>query len=442
MNITAKLKSSNVLKSRLGILLVFCFIIVNTQAQDTVTSMVNIGSKADLDWKTLTETVGNFGFGYREAVDVGVLEMWKYEDKIFKKASLLAKAFFYNYPEDPRHQKALLKFFSPYAKPHFMPEKIPDSLIRLIASYERSDKRKNRLKPVDVEAWKQWLQIGNDMVKSVVNSNVSLELKEAAEFQLICREVYHAIEVDHAIEKDKLELEYWNRFEIRYWQHIKLLLEKHVNKYASLEIVAHRVKNILEVINANSSPAAEAYWKYFYEIIGNDDPLSEQLGIKALHKLAKENVKVIEELKGVDLTKPLKMTFNSMDGRKVNLSNLRGKVVLIDFWATYCGPCIKEMPHVRAMYDKYRDKGFEVIGIAADGDKNRERIEAILKKTGANWPQRIDSGSDALVSYHALYKVKSLPTVWLLNKEGTIVDRKARGERLEPLIRKYLGLKK
>ncbi|MDO5968735.1 TlpA disulfide reductase family protein, partial [Flavivirga aquimarina] len=153
-----------------------------------------------------------------------------------------------------------------------------------------------------------------------------------------------------------------------------------------------------------------------------------------------ENVAAIEALKEVDYSKPLDMVFTAIDGSIVDLNTMRGKVVLIDFWATYCSPCVKEMPHVRAMYDKYRDRGFEVIGIAVDNDAAKERILSILKKTGANWPQRLDKGADATVSLHALYEIKTLPTVWLLNKEGVIVDRNARGERLEPLIREHLGL--
>ena len=93
------------------------------------------------------------------------------------------------------------------------------------------------------------------------------------------------------------------------------------------------------------------------------------------------------------------------------------------------------------MYDKYRKKGFEVIGLAGDGDKTKKRLLEIIKKQGAIWPQYLDKGKNTNVSYHSLYNINSLPTVWLLNKEGIIVDRNARGARLEPLIRKYLELK-
>ena len=81
-------------------------------------------------------------------------------------------------------------------------------------------------------------------------------------------------------------------------------------------------------------------------------------------------------------------------------------------------------------------------GIAAGGDTEKERVLEIINKQNATWPQRLDKGKDATVSYHALYKIASLPTVWLLNKDGKIVDRNARGIRLEPLIRTYLGLDK
>jgi hypothetical protein len=92
------------------------------------------------------------------------------------------------------------------------------------------------------------------------------------------------------------------------------------------------------------------------------------------------------------------------------------------------------------MYDKYRSQGFEVIGLVGDDDTAKEQVLKIIKKQSASWPQYLDKGKDAIVSYHSLYNIRSYPNVWLLNKEGIIVDKNARGVRLEPLIRLHLGL--
>lgn len=442
MNTFERIKDIASIKLQLIILVLFLGPITTIQAQETSPKSTLIETQADTDWQALTIAMSSMGTGYEKAVKNGILEMHRYEDSIFKKSSKLAKAFWDNYPQDARRDKALYRFFSVFAQPHFIADDIPDSRKQFLDSLPSGDMRNSVLEVMDYVARDQWLNTGDAMVASILNSNATLERKESAAFLLISREFLYNIKFVNLFReaKKKINVNYWGRYEIQYWQHIRLLLENHVNTYGTLEIASNRVQNILSLLKRYSPVASDAYWQYFSKTTGTNNPLSEQAGVKALHKIAVENATAIEALKEVDFTKPLNMAFTAMDGSKVDLSKMRGKVVLIDFWATYCGPCIKEMPHVRAMYDKYRDQGFEVIGIAADGDANRNRVLDILKKKGANWPQRLDQGSDVSVSLHSLYKITVLPTVWLLNKEGVIVDTSARGERLEPLIREHLGL--
>ncbi|WP_303318438.1 TlpA disulfide reductase family protein [Flavivirga abyssicola] len=411
------------------------------QAQKAITNTPVIKTQADIDWEELIDVMSNLGTGYQASKKGDVIERRRYMDELMKNRSRLVKVFWDKYPKDTRRGQALSMFFSPYAEPSFISKVVSDSLKAVIAIIPSKDfKRALRLVPVDDIAYKQWRQTGDDMVSSVLNSNVDMETKAVAEFQLIKRELNHALKLDQKLIKEKSEANYWNRFEVQYWQHICLRLERFVNKYAVLEIVSECVQSVLGFIKNYSVTASDTYWHYFYETTGTHNTLADQIGIKTLHKLASENIAAIEALKIMDHAKPLDITFTAMDGSHIDLATMRGKVVLIDFWATYCGPCIKEMPHVRKLYDKYRDQGFEVIGIAANDDAAKSGIQDILKKTGANWPQRLDKGSQASVSFHALYKIKALPTVWLLNKEGVIVDTNARGARLEPLIRKYLEL--
>ena len=82
------------------------------------------------------------------------------------------------------------------------------------------------------------------------------------------------------------------------------------------------------------------------------------------------------------------MQFMAVDGREVDLAELRGKVVLVDFWGTHCGPCVEELPRVKAAFEKFHAQGFEVIGISCDTD--RKELEKYVKQHGISWPQYFD----------------------------------------------------
>lgn len=120
-------------------------------------------------------------------------------------------------------------------------------------------------------------------------------------------------------------------------------------------------------------------------------------------------------------------TSNDVNGKPVSLSSYKGKYVLVDFWAAWCGPCRKENPSVVKAYKKYHDKGFEILGVSLDDTKS-EWIQAI-KKDGLDWIQVSDlqgwKNSTAV-----LYGVKAIPTNFLLDKNGIIVAKGLRGDEL------------
>jgi thiol-disulfide isomerase/thioredoxin len=124
----------------------------------------------------------------------------------------------------------------------------------------------------------------------------------------------------------------------------------------------------------------------------------------------------------VDFSKPLDLKFTAVDGRKVDLAQMRGKVVLIDIWATWCPPCVAISPDIVGLYKKYHSQGFEVIGISADSDK--KALIDFTKKEGAPWPQYFETSMDNVL----LQKlgVDSFPTLWLVGKDGMVVDRNFR----------------
>ena len=131
------------------------------------------------------------------------------------------------------------------------------------------------------------------------------------------------------------------------------------------------------------------------------------------------------EEKAPPVGKPLDIKFTAIDGRAVDLAELKGKVVLVDFWATWCGPCIAEIPNVKAAYEKLHPKGFEIVGISFDKDK--AKLEGFVKDKGMGWPQYFD-GKVWDNDYGKKYGIQGIPAMWLVDKKGNLRDANARGD--------------
>lgn len=135
--------------------------------------------------------------------------------------------------------------------------------------------------------------------------------------------------------------------------------------------------------------------------------------------------------------RPLELSFKAVDGRAVDIAKMRGKVVLVDFWATWCGPCIAGLPDVKEVYAKYHPRGFEIVAISFDHDK--AALTGFVSKEKMDWPQYFDGkGWENIIGQK--YGIHSIPTMWLVDKKGIVRELNAR-QNLGAKVEKLLGEK-
>jgi thiol-disulfide isomerase/thioredoxin len=158
-----------------------------------------------------------------------------------------------------------------------------------------------------------------------------------------------------------------------------------------------------------------------------------------VHPDAKVVGTLLQRLEG-QLARPavgetLALKFKAIDGREVDLAAMKDKVVLVDFWATWCGPCRAELPNVKAVYAKYKDKGFEIVGISLDSD--REKLDTFLKAEGMTWPQYF-TGEGWKTDLAQDFGITSIPAMFLVGRDGKVAATDLRGSRLEARLDELL----
>ena len=210
------------------------------------------------------------------------------------------------------------------------------------------------------------------------------------------------------------------------------------NKAAQLKQKSD-VKNIIE---NNSDCLMSAFLVTFF-----DDDFStysdlyekvlSSLGTKYTDNQFVENIahKVASSLKEGSLAPEIEM--KDKDGKVRKLSDLRGKVVLIDFWASWCGPCRAELPNVVKLYQKYHGQGFDIYSVSLDKDRNAW-LQAI-QNTGQVWPNHVSDLQGWTSSGGRTYGVSSIPHTVLIDRKGRVIAKKLRGEELAAKLQEIFG---
>ena len=190
---------------------------------------------------------------------------------------------------------------------------------------------------------------------------------------------------------------------------------------------------------------------YFDALLKTDSAAAEKL-LRQRVSAAETNAPVKEMAAGtlriLEMTRqPLEMKFTAADGREVDLAKLRGKVVLIDFWATWCVPCMKEMPNVRAAYKKYHDRGFEIVGISFDKapgakrqamEKTAADLNEFAQKNDMPWPHHYD-GQFWSNEFGRRFAIHEIPAAFLLDQTGRLVTTETHGGKLDAAVGRLLA---
>jgi thiol-disulfide isomerase/thioredoxin len=205
----------------------------------------------------------------------------------------------------------------------------------------------------------------------------------------------------------------WSAFEAEYERQIRALIKDY----------PHREKAYTMLVNFGANAGDAKARAIATEILGL--PVSSNVLVNA------QGV-----LRGVNAVgKPPEIQFTAVDGRMVDVSQMKGKVVLVDFWATWCGPCVGEIPNVKAVYKKLHAQGFDVVGISFDG--NKKDLEQFVKKQDLPWPQYFD-GTVWDNKFGVQYGIKGIPAMWLVDKQGNVREQNAR-EDLMAKVEKLLA---
>ncbi len=272
--------------------------------------------------------------------------------------------------------------------------------------------------------------------------------------QLSFHERFNFMEVSKVKGSDDMLLyQSFNNILLQYAQRMSTLEDEYLNQSTTdtrkheLEnmagqLQAEQANDIVKLLRANTNKLMCAFLVTYFDQNADDFiELYEDIANALTPKYASNgfvqyiNGKVQKSL-GPGRTAP-DIVMKNADGVVLKLSDLRGKVVLLDFWAAWCRPCRMENPNVVKLYHLYHDKGFEVFSVSFD--KNREDWLRAIQQDGLVWPNHVSDLNGWTSSGGATYGITSIPATVLIGRDGRIIARNLRGNELAAKLKELLG---
>lgn len=378
-----------------------------------------IMANADADW-VVFESLASV-----EPVPTGIksgtkawLEWMASQESRLREAGL---QFMDQYPDDPRRWKVInLLVHTPHSfikevKAEYDEIRLPDEDF---ANQAKMREFQQKLSAAVVQDWMAMIGWEKRRTEILIECLIRTDAPEDLKAYATSRELERQIGRVSKLARSDMTAYFAARAKLR--PRLDEQLARYPHAVCLKELVMRYLNGLPEMI---SPQAQSTLWQTFAQ--SPNEPV-RTMALENLQRFATE-----KEL--------AQLHFVAVDGRVVDVAKLRGKVVLVDFWATWCTPCKAELPNIKAVFDQYHDRNFEVIGISLDSEKDRQKLIDYCRDHGLNWPQHFD-GKHGENQFAVQFGIKGIPATYLLDKQGAVVAKGLRGEELELAVRKYLGI--
>jgi len=291
------------------------------------------------------------------------------------------------------------------------------------------------------------IRIGNSIFDMIAQNGDVIDFKTD-----VADSLHHAYTIKGSAESDKIQE--FNKISSEYGEKISSVLTEYQGKSQAMPgkqdslmaiykpkymaAIDAQSKEILKFVNDNKASLAAFYAatsldavRYEKDLVAYADEIKDKF---------KDNRGVQQFVKQMELVKPVSIghkapefTIASLDGKPVKLSDYKGKYVLLDFWASWCGPCRIEMPNVVKQYSKFKGKGLEILGISLDEDKTA--WAKAVKELNMGWAQTSELQKWTGPTEVA-YMVQAIPANYMIDPQGNIVAKNLVGAELEEFLNK------